>query len=294
MKLMNKYCVAVLLFAVLAGAVLSLPIGALSGSATVKAEDADGHPLDGVEVHICKIADMDGTGYYLSDAFESSGMSLSAIVNLPNETNAKTVKNYAQEKGIPTLSFTTEKGAASFSGLDIGIWLVFCEAEGEYYFEPYFMFIPYTADGKLYYDVTSYPKVVENSASAVSVYVVKKWEDGGDSAGKRPDSVTVELFDGENAVASVILSAENGWSHTFAALPADGEYSVREQAVSDYTAQYSGDAENGFIITNSYDGEKLPQTGQLRWPVIILCIAGVGFIVLGIVELGAGKNEKKK
>ena len=63
--------------------------------------------------------------------------------------------------------------------------------------------------------------------------------------------------------------------------------------MEDYTVQYSGDMENGFIITNSYNGEKLPQTGQYWWPIILISIAGVGFITLGIIELELSKNGKK-
>ena len=68
----------------------------------------------------------------------------------------------------------------------------------------------------------------------------------------------------------------------------------REKTVANYKANYSGDMANGFIITNTYNGEKLPQTGQYWWPIILIAIAGAGFIALGVYEVGVKKNAKKK
>ena len=65
------------------------------------------------------------------------------------------------------------------------------------------------------------------------------------------------------------------------------------KTVEGYIAEYNGDSYNGFIVTNTYAGENLPQTGQLWWPVTILSVAGVAFILLGVVELGAGKKVNK-
>ena len=71
-------------------------------------------------------------------------------------------------------------------------------------------------------------------------------------------------------------------------------YSVREKSVKDYKATYSGDVANGFAVTNSYVGEKLPQTGQYWWPIVIMAIAGFCFVLLGIYEIGVKKHDKKK
>ena len=105
--------------------------------------------------------------------------------------------------------------------------------------------------------------------------------------------MSVELLNGKKVVSSVELCEENGWAHTFLGIAKNGDYSVREKAVENYKADYSGDETNGFIITNTYAGEKLPQAGQYWWPIILIAVAGLCFIVLGVYEIGAKKNGKK-
>ena len=106
--------------------------------------------------------------------------------------------------------------------------------------------------------------------------------------------VNIELLNGSEVVLAAKLSESNGWSHTFTGVSKDGNYSVREKTVANYNANYSGDMANGFVITNTYNGEKLPLTGQYWWPIILIAIAGAGFIALGIYEVGVKKDAKKK
>ncbi len=143
------------------------------------------------------------------------------------------------------------------------------------------------------YNVTSVPKVEDNKSDEINIYVIKKWDDNHNAAKKRPDSVIIELLNGDERVDTVELNDGNGWAHTFKNLSKDGDYSVREKKVDNYKVNYSGDVVNGFIVTNTYEGEKLPQTGQLWWPIVVIAVAGVGFICLGIYELAVKKNEKK-
>ena len=68
------------------------------------------------------------------------------------------------------------------------------------------------------------------------------------------------MADGEE-VDSVKLSEKNDWEATFTDLPvyADGEaitYTVEEVEVEGYEAEITGDAENGFTITNTHEPEE--------------------------------------
>ena len=150
------------------------------------------------------------------------------------------------------------------------------------------------ANGKLVYEVSSAPKFEDNKPLTTNILVVKKWDDKNNAAKKRPAAVTIYLLDGETVVSTAELSEATGWSHTFTEVANDGIYSVAERAVANYKADYSGDAENGFIVTNTYSGGKLPQTGQYWWPVILLATAGVCFVILGVYELRVKKNGKEK
>lgn len=293
MKKLIKAITTIIFVAFLLNAVFICSADNGFGNVTVKLENKDKEIINDVDIHICKIAGMDDSGYVLSDAFSNSGISLSAIIDSPNETNAKTVKEYVKEKNITTVSKTSKEGKAVFPNIDKGIWLIFCGENEKYTFNPYFIFVPFLDSGKLSYDVVSTPKIEEIKDNSSSVYVIKKWDDNNNIANKRPESITVDLLENGNVVSTATLNEAGGWAHTFTDLPNDKAYSVSEHQVEDYTVQYSGDMQNGFIITNSYNGEKLPQTGQYWWPIILISIAGVGFITLGIIELELSKNGKK-
>lgn len=265
-----------------------------NGKITVTLEDKDKNHLNDIKVNICRIAELNNTGYYPAKAFENSGISIAGILNNPNESAAKTVAEYIKNHDVDIISAVSKNGKTSFTGLGLGIWLVFPEENSKYTFNPYIVFLPFESGGKLNYEVDSVPKLEDNTPDVINIYVVKKWEDKNNASKKRPQSVTVELLNGETVIASAELGEGNGWSHTFSKLPKDGSYSVREKAVANYKADYSGDATNGFVVTNTYSGEKLPQTGQYWWPIVIIAIAGVGFVLLGVCEIGLKKNGKKK
>ena len=93
----------------------------------------------------------------------------------------------------------------------------------------------------------------------VDIEVRKVWDDGGNSAGLRPQAITLSLYRKyadetaypEKPMVSVAISGEGDeWGFAFRSLPhfdADGrmyEYAVREEAVTGYFALY----EDGTII----------------------------------------------
>lgn len=264
------------------------------GIISVTLEDKSKNKVNGVTVYLCQVAELNNNGYYPTTAFESSGLSISGLINSPDESSAKSVTDYIKNNQIEVLSTASKNGKTSFSDLALGIWVVFCDEDSKYTFNPYIVFLPYESGGKLYYEVSSVPKIEDSKPNETSIYVVKKWDDKNNAAKKRPDSVNIELLNGSEAVSTAKLSESNGWSHTFTGVSKDGNYSVRENSVANYKANYSGDMANGFVVTNTYTGEKLPQTGQYWWPIILIAIAGVGFIALGIYEVGVKKNAKKK
>lgn len=256
-------------------------------------ENSNKQAIDGITVYITKIADINSLNYYPAAGFEESGISISGIVNNPSAETAINILDFVKKNNIASLMAESLSGKAQFNGLDTGIWLVYCGEDGGYSFNPYIVFLPYAVNGELHYEMSSAPKTDINSPNDKSIYVVKKWEDKNNAAGKRPGAVTVELKHNGSVIASVELNERNGWAYTFSELPDEGSYEVREKEVKDYSAKYSGDSENGFIVTNTYNGEKLPQTGQLWWPIAVVAVVGVLFVLLGIIELGAHKNEKK-
>ncbi len=87
-----------------------------------------------------------------------------------------------------------------------------------------------------------------------SATVRKVWDDGNDEAGKRPESVTVTLSNGQ----SVTLSAANQWSATVEGLPKyddkgeEVEYRWTEASVPGYRLASSETEGTVTTITNAY------------------------------------------
>ena len=90
-----------------------------------------------------------------------------------------------------------------------------------------------------------------------SVSVTKVWDDNNDQYGNRPDNITVKLLAGGAESKTAELNAGNSWNYTFADLPKKDNdenaiaYTIEEVAVNGYTSEITGNAENGFTVTNT-------------------------------------------
>ena len=97
------------------------------------------------------------------------------------------------------------------------------------------------------------------------VTVNTRWEDQNDQDGKRPSSVTIHLYANGERIATQIITAETGWTFTFADLDvcAKGEhivYSIMVDSLDVYTSSV-----DGFTVTNTYDPEKTQITVNALW-----------------------------
>ena len=272
---MNKIKYFVL--ALVVGILISVPC--LGATLTVSPDKGK------MTVGICKIADKTDEGYRLCDGFDGSGLSVNAIVAELNAVNADAAYKFINDNDLPIVSAMCDGGNVVFDDVTNGIWLAFC-LDGTRSFSPFFAFV----DG----DFTASPKTSPYLPDTRAVTVIKKWDDNNNETGQRPRSVTVELLVDGIVTATATLDASVGWSYTFEGVAAEGAVTVREKAVAQYKPSYNGDVSNGIVITNTLESaSKLPQTGQLLWPVTVLGIAGVMFILLGIIELRGKRNEKK-
>ena len=105
-----------------------------------------------------------------------------------------------------------------------------------------------------------------------NILVNKIWADGNDQDGLRPDEIIVKLLaDGEDTGKTLKLTAENNWSGSFTDLDkkAAGKdifYDVTEEQVEGYDPPaISGNAANGFTITNTHEPEVMDIVGQKTW-----------------------------
>ncbi len=111
-----------------------------------------------------------------------------------------------------------------------------------------------------------------NDYDPTSVAVKKVWDDNNDQDGKRLQNVTVVLVkNGKDTDQTKQLNAGTNWSAEFTGLAKkeNGEeivYTVREQTVpAGYTETVTGDAENGFVITNTHTPEVITVAGSKTW-----------------------------
>ncbi|WP_165002728.1 MULTISPECIES: Cna B-type domain-containing protein [unclassified Enterococcus] len=112
--------------------------------------------------------------------------------------------------------------------------------------------------------------VTNRNIETVSIDGQKTWEDNENEAGKRPATITVNLWADGEQIQREEVSEKDGWAYHFANLPKykDGQeisYTVTEDAVSGYETTIEG-----YNIKNSYippktekvkeDGKETPST----------------------------------
>ena len=101
--------------------------------------------------------------------------------------------------------------------------------------------------------------VITNTITGkTSVSVEKRW------IGNPAKSVTVNLLADGKMIDSKKITKDDGWKCTFENLDKykDGKeirYEITEDEVAGYTASIKGDAESGFVITNTQDTPKEPK-----------------------------------
>lgn len=114
---------------------------------------------------------------------------------------------------------------------------------------------------------------VANPPEKTKVPVEKIWNDNDNQDGVRPDSVTVNLLaDGAKVEGKTLeLNADNSWKGEFEDLDAykDGKkikYTVTEDDVAGYTLKdITGDAKEGYVITNKHTPELTSISGSKTW-----------------------------
>lgn len=144
----------------------------------------------------------------------------------------------------------------------------------------------------------------------VSLDVAKSWEVGERStatveADVRPAEVNAVLLCDGVIYDKVALSEDNGWQHSWTGLAAGHQWNVVEEEVPEgYTVSLVKDGTSVTIVNTCTVGEpyepdvpvkpdtpsigtskpsqKLPQTGQLWWPVPVLLLIGVACVRVGI------------
>lgn len=150
-----------------------------------------------------------------------------------------------------------------------------------------------------------------DKVETITLSGAKTWDDDNNQDGKGPDSITVKLYaDGEDTGRELVLEQKNNWTGSFDNLDeyADGVkivYTITEIKVDGYDTAISGNAETGFVISNSHtpatpdepqnpgQPEKpvppkgdAPQTGDTTDPALwlaLLAISSIGLVATQVL-----------
>ena len=230
-----------LILGLLMAALLSFTALAGSGSLQVGIRDESDAPVPGIRVEISQVVKDSA----LTAEYSQLPLTASQLMADPSSDSAKTVYQHLCAFEIQgEVKQTSAGGVVEFTDLDPGVYLVFDRGSQHVAFHPYLVVM----DGG---HVSSTPKT--SNTDTRTLWVCKLWEDNANAAGRRPAFVAVTLLHDGTALRRVTLNAQNQWQHTFYGLPNQGVYTVQEEPVAGYNAEYF-QVIGGWIITNTESG----------------------------------------
>ena len=251
------------------------------GSISVTLVSQDGsEALEGAELSVFYVAtvtsDENGTlRYTYTDAFAGCG------VALDDPELVSVLESYVSEHNIASDKMVTDsQGKATCEDLPLGLYFVkqTGAVKGFAPCRPFLVTVPLQTDGGLRYDVDASPKT--DVERLVSITVQKVWNT--DKSTATPNSVTVQLLRNGEVVETAVLNQQNNWQVTYTDMPESDGYVVKEVNIpKGFTATYSRKG-YAFTVTNT---ASLAQTGQLVWPIPVLAVAGMFFLLVGFVCL---------
>lgn len=269
-------------------------------------------PMTGMQLNLYRVSDMDKTGELtVREAFSAfaSDLDIRGRNDDAWQTMAEKLARWLSlnPQITPTAQVVVqENGLAQLRDLPMGLYLVTAqglEKDGYVYtVSPFFLVFPERdTNDQWNYDISAQEKPAKNPKK-MDYQVIKLWKDTCHPE-KRPQSITVQLYCDGVAYGEAVTLPENGhWSHTWQDLEVNHTWTLEESAVSGYKPDVSAEGTT-FVITNTHTHPdtsttptkpgKLPQTGQLWWPVPVLLCAGLLCLVIGILHRRGQQDEEK-
>ena len=255
-------------------------------SVTLVSQDG-GKVLEGAVLSVFYVAtveaDENGTlCYTYTDIFAECG----TAVDDPELIAALDV--FVAGKDLASRKMVTDSmGNAVCKDLPLGLYFVQQSGavEGFAPCAPFLVTVPFQTEAGFDYDVDASPKT--DVERLVSITIKKVWNT--DKSTATPDSVTVHLLRNEEVVETATLNKQNNWQINYTDLPESDGYSVKEVNIpKGFTATYNRKGYE-FTVTNT---ASLAQTGQLIWPIPVLTVAGIFFLLMGLTILRkSGGND---
>lgn len=266
----------------------------------------NGEGFSDVTVEIYRVAEYSSNGTVkLTGSFSGYPIQITGISSQQQwKKVAETFRQVAASNGIEAdcTQKTNAEGEVFFSDLKTGLYFVkgvqVQNEEGTFVFQDFMVFLPTPENNDYTYDVKAKPKYTEYTLPKTYT-VVKLWEDASD-ASQRPDSIVVDLLKDGIVERSVVLDSANHWSYSWDVQGDEGTWSVMEVNVPQgYQVSIAKNAA-AFVITNTKLPDKpetpeIPTTGDtspMMMYLLLMCISGLGCLLLGFIVLREKKYEK--
>ena len=208
--------------------------------------------LSGLNVHLYRVASVSKDGSYeytneFKDA-ENTSIDLNKLETSEELKNAAmTLKGYAVRKEGVTK--TTASSTLTYSNLNTGLYLVVADnlvIDGKTYtYLPYLISLPQGTKYDVSIDFVKY-----SEAHSHEYKMIKQWKDNGST---HPNSIEVELYDGNTFVKTITLDAAHNYAYSWKTEQVMN-YSIKEKNVKGYkgiVSVSSNDAKTEYVITNT-------------------------------------------
>lgn len=261
-------------------------------------------PMEDMEVSLYRVGEFTEQGTFtLTKQYQSYSVSLEHSSSEEWQATANTLAQYIERDGIhaDVEGVSSSNHTIAFNNLTCGLYLMIGsekEVNDHGSIEVYtpqvsFIALPDVSTDDPY-RITTVMKYEKNDYTYTSLHVLKVWEQ--DTANTRPASIQVDLLQKDTEGNTIvydqqILSDDNQWSYTWNDLSSRYTWNVVETTVPEGYTESSIKEGNTVVLTNTSTipvveekpkpSNQLPLTGQLQWPIPVLVVAGIMFLIFG-------------
>ena len=234
--------------------------------------------LSGLNVHLYRVASVSKDGSY-----EYTSIDLNKLETSEELKNAAmTLKGYAVRKEGVTK--TTASSTLTYSNLNTGLYLVVADnlvIDGKTYtYLPYLISLPQGTKYDVSIDFVKY-----SEAHSHEYKMIKQWKDNGST---HPNSIEVELYDGNTFVKTITLDAAHNYAYSWKTEQVMN-YSIKEKNVKGYkgiVSVSSNDAKTEYVITNTSTSStgshvKTGDTTRINHWVTLMALSGLFLLIVG-------------
>ena len=243
--------------------------------------------LSGLNVHLYRVASIDEVGsYQYTEDFkeaENTTIDLNKLETSEELKNAAmTLKGYAaSQKGFIKQA---NSSTLTYSNLNTGLYLVVADnlvIDGKTYtYLPYLISLPQGTKYDVSIDFVKYSEVHSHEYK-----MIKQWKDNGST---HPNSIEVELYDGNTFVKTITLDAAHNYAYSWKTEQVMN-YSIKEKNVKGYkgiVSVSSNDAKTEYVITNTSTSStgshvKTGDTTRINHWVTLMALSGLFLLIVG-------------